>query len=186
MKDKLIIASFLSNLFYSACYPAVHSYLMQSVGQRMISINSLCTCLGGIILPFIWNKYSDILYKKYGKMLFLEAFCYICMLIMLINNKINLIIYYILDTICFTLITKNIICGGNRLRAIKYNNEEKRTKYDNNTQMAANISSLIGFLSCAIFEFNLWQAFLLSTIGICIDNIFYYLEWRDRKYEFKK
>ena len=88
---------------------------------------------------------------------------------------------HILDTICFTLITKNIICGGNRLRAIKYNNEEKRIKYDNDVQMAANISSLIGFLSCAIFEFNLWQAFLLSTIGICIDNIFYYLEWRDKK-----
>ena len=64
IKDKLIIASFLSNLFYSACYPAVHSYLMKTVGQRMISINALCTCMGGIILPFVWNKYSNKLYKR--------------------------------------------------------------------------------------------------------------------------
>lgn len=179
IKDKLILASFLSNLFYAACYPAVHSCLMQSVGQRMISINALCTCIGGIILPFVWNKYSDRMYKKYGTMLFIEAIIYILILIMLLRGDMNLIVYYILDTICFTLVTKNIICGGNKLRAKRYNNEADRVKYDNDTQMAGNISSMIGFGISAIFEFSMSQAFILSTIGICVDNLFYYSAWKE-------
>lgn len=145
----------------------------------MISINSLCTCMGGIILPFVWNKYSDRLYKKYWLMLLTEASIYIFILIMLLTENMNLITYYILDTICFTLVTKNIICGGNKLRAKRYNSEDARTKYDNNSQMAANISSMIGFGISAIFEFSMSQAFILSTIGICIDNIFYYSAWKE-------
>ena len=145
----------------------------------MISINALCTCMGGIILPFIWNKYSDRLYKRYDIMLVTEAVIYILMLILLTFNNINLVAYYILDTICFTLVTKNIICGGNKLRAKRYNNEADRVKYDNNSQMAANISSMIGFGISAIFTFSVSQAFILSTMGICIDNIFYYLAWKE-------
>ncbi|ALR90229.1 hypothetical protein [Clostridium butyricum] len=179
IKDKLILASFLSNLFYAACYPAVHSFLMQSVGQRMISLNSICTCAGGIIMSFFWNKYSDKLYKKYGLMLTIEAVIYILLLIMLISYRMNLLAYYILDTLCFSLLTKNIICGGNKLRAKRYDSEIKRTEYDNNSQIAGNISSMIGFFLSAVFEFNMSQAFVLSTIGICIDNIFYYSAWKE-------
>ena len=145
----------------------------------MISINSLCTCMGGIILPFVWNRYSDRLYKKYNIMLLTEGVIYIMILIMLLTDNMELITYYILDTICFTLVTKNIICGGNKLRAKRYNNEADRVKYDNNSQMAANISSMIGFGISAIFEFNMSQAFILSTIGICIDNLFYYSAWKE-------
>lgn len=179
IKDKLIIASFLSNLFYSACYPAVHSYLMKTVGQRMISINALCTCMGGIILPFVWNKYSNKLYKRYDVMLATECIIYILILIMLLTNNMGLMAYYIVDTICFALVTKNIICGGNKLRAKRYSNEADRVKYDNNLQMATNISSMIGFGISAIFTLSMKQAFILSTMGICIDNIFYYSAWKE-------
>ena len=179
IKDKVIIANFLSNLFYSASYPAVHSYLMKTVGQRMISVNSLFACIGGIILPIIWNKYSDKLYKKYGAMLVTECIIYILILIMLLTNRMGLITYYILDTIFFALVTKSIICGGNKLRAKRYSNEADRVKYDNNSQMASNISKIIGFGISAIFTLSMKQAFVLSTIGICIDNIFFYLAWKE-------
>ena len=49
----------------------------------MISINALCTCMGGIILPFVWNKYSNKLYKRYDVMLATECIIYILILIML-------------------------------------------------------------------------------------------------------
>ena len=131
------------------------------------------------LLPFIWNKYSEYLYKKYWLMLLIEAIIYIIILIMLLFDKMNLLTYYILDTICFTLVTKNIICGGNRLRAKRYNSEDKRTKFDNDSQMAANASSLLGFSISAIFTLTMHQAFILSTIGLCIDNLFYYSAWKE-------
>ena len=145
----------------------------------MISVNSLFACIGGIILPIIWNKYCDKLYKKYGAMLVTECIIYILILIMLLTNRMGLITYYILDTIFFALVTKSIICGGNKLRAKRYSNESDRVKYDNNSQMASNISKIIGFGISAIFTLGMKQAFVLSTIGICIDNIFFYLAWKE-------
>lgn len=145
----------------------------------MISINSLLICFGGIILPFIWNKYSNRLYKKYNLMLLTEVIVYIMLLIMLLTNRMSLIVYYILDTLCITLVTKNIICGGNKLIAKRYTNEDYRVRYDNNTQVAGNISSMIGFALSAIVELSMNEAFILSTIGICIDNIFYYYAWKE-------
>ena len=37
----------------------------------------------------------------------------------------------------------------------------------------------IGFGISAIFTLSMKQAFILSTIGICIDNIFYYSAWKE-------
>ncbi len=39
----------------------------------------------------------------------------------------NIVVYYLLDTIVFAIITRNICCGGIKLRAIRYNSEEKES-----------------------------------------------------------
>ena len=95
-------------------------------------------------------------------------------LISFINSKV----YYILDTIFFCLVTRNIMCGVNKLKAKKYDTESKREQYDNNIQLVTNISSLIGFAISLTININTNIAFILITIGICIDNFFYYKEWK--------
>lgn len=178
-KDKLLLANFISNLFYSTAYPIVHFKLISEVGEKMISLNSICICLAGIVFPVMWNKNSDKLYKKYGVLCTLETILYILICVMLLISLISSKAYYILDTMFFCLVTKNMICGGNKLRAKRYNNEKDREQYDNNVQLVSNISSLIGFSISLMVSISVNVGFILITIGICSDNFFYYHGWKE-------
>lgn len=177
--DKLLIANFLSNLFYSMAYPCVHYKLISEVGQKMISLNSIVICVAGILIPILWNKKSEKLYKTFGFLCNLEIILYAVICIMYLVSFIDAKAYYILDTVFFCLVTKNMICGGNKLRAKRYDTENKREKYDNNVQLVTNISSLIGFLISFMVDMNVNVGFILITIGICADNFFYYNGWKE-------
>lgn len=177
--DKLLIATFLSNLFYSMAYPVVHYKLISEVGQKMISINSIMICVSGIFIPLLWNKYSERLYKTFGTLCNLETLLYAIICIMYLMSFITTKAYYILDTIFFCLVTKNMICGGNRLRAKRYNSEDKREEYDNNVQLVSNISSLIGFFISIMVNMKISVGFIFITVGICADNFFYHNGWKE-------
>lgn len=177
MKDELLLANFLSNLFYSIAYPVVHFTLIKDVGEKMIAFNSIIMCLTGVLFPIIWNKNKN-LYKTYGKLLFLEGIAYLIIAILICTGVINNVAYYLLDTFLFALISKNIICGNNKLRATRYNSEELREQYDNNSTIISNFSSLFGFGISFIVIIPVNIAFVLITIGICIDNIFYYKAYK--------
>lgn len=177
--DKLLIANFLSNLFYSMAYPTVHFKLISEVGQKMISVNEIAICIAGIFIPIMWNKKSEKLYKTYGFLCNLETVLYIIICIMFLTSFITTKAYYILDTAFFCLVTKNIISGGNKLRAKRYNTEKDREQYDNNSQLVSNASSLIGFIISLVININVNIGFMLLTIGICVDNIFYYIGWKE-------
>lgn len=172
-KDKLILANFLSNLFYSLAYPSIHYYLIKDAGQKMISLNSIILCIAGIIVPLLWNKYSDTLYLKYGYLLSIECILYSIIAFLVIFSFITPKAYYILDTFLFAIVTKNIISGNIKLKSLLYK-DGQREKFDNNSNIASNASSLIGFTISLLIEFPISVGFILITIGICLDNIFYY------------
>lgn len=139
----------------------------------MIAFNSIIMCLAGVLFPIIWNKYKN-LYRIYGKLLLLEGVTYSIIGILIYTNAISNVAYYLLDTFLFAIISKNIICGCNKLRAVRYNSEIIREQYDNNSTIVSNFSSLLGFGISFIITISSSIAFILITIGICIDNIFYY------------
>lgn len=177
-KDELILANFISNLFYSIAYPAVHFTLIKDVGEKMIALNSIVICLDGVVFPMLWNKCPK-LYKSYGYLLSAEGLTYTLIGVLVCLGLISNTLYYVLDTILFSLISKNIICGGNKLRAIRYNNETAREHYDNGSALVANFSSLLGFGVSYVVTLPNSVAFILITIGICIDNVFYYKAYKD-------
>ena len=108
-KDKLLLANFISNLFYSIAYPTVHFVLIRDIDERIISLNAIIVCIAGIIVPIIWNKKSDELYNKYGYLLTLEGLSYILLTVAFILGTVDSRLYYLIDTILFSIITKNII-----------------------------------------------------------------------------
>lgn len=177
-KDKLLLANFISNLFYSIAYPTVHFILIKDINEKIISLNAIIVCIAGIIIPILWNKKSNELYNKYGYLLSFEGISYILLTIAFIIGTIDSRLYYLIDTILFSIITKNIICGNNKLRAIRYNGEE-REKFDNDTNILANASSLIGFTISLLISLPEHLAFILLCIGIISDNIFYYKVYKE-------
>lgn len=134
-------------------------------------------CLAGIVFPILWNKKSDFMYSKYEYLLTIEGISYILLTILFICGLIDSKFYYLLDTLLFAIIAKNIICGGNRLRASRYKNKD-REEYDNNSALVSNSSSLIGFTISFLFVIPTNIAFILIAFGIIIDNIFYYKAYK--------
>ena len=94
-KDLMIQASFWSNLLYTIAYPVIHLYLMQYINAKIMSISSIVICLSTIIVNFIWNKYSNRLYKFFNYFLFLEGLSYFILTIVLILNCVSPIYYFI-------------------------------------------------------------------------------------------
>lgn len=139
----------------------------------MIALNSIIICVSGVIFPILWNKYRR-LYNTYSLLLLLEVIGYITIGILIYTGIIGNLAYYLLETFLFATISKNIICGGNRLRSMRYNSEKLREAYDNNSTIVANGSSLIGFGASFLITIPVNVSFILITLGVCIDNIFYY------------
>lgn len=176
-KDDLLIGNFLSNLFYSIAYPTIHFILISDVTEKLISANQIIICFAGIIFPIIWNQKSDRLYKKYGYLLSLEGILYSLLIVAILFSVITPRMYYLVDTILFSILTKNIICGLNKLKIYRYKGNT-REEYDNNVNIVCNISSLIGFSISLIVSISKNIAFIFMGIGIVLDNIFYYKAYK--------
>ena len=143
----------------------------------MLALNSIILCMSGIVFPILWNKYRK-LYNSYGILLAIEVVGYTIIGALIYTGIIGNAAYYLLETLLFSTISKNIICGGNRLRSIRYNSEQLRERYDNNSTIVSNSSSLIGFSISIIITIPVNISFILITLGVCIDNIFYYSAYR--------
>ena len=177
-KDELLIASFLSSLFIGIAQPTVHRVCMANVSTRMISLNSIIICIAGIIVPALWTDNGKKLYKYFALLGLLEASTYIITVALVIMNIISIPMYYIIDTLAFSIITKNLICGGNMLRNKRYDTQDKRNKYDNLLQIACNSSSIIGYGINLIYPCGQVLAFTCMAIGISFDNWFYIKAWK--------
>lgn len=180
IKDKLLLANFISTLLYSVSFPVVNYNLISSVGNKFISANQIFMCIAGIIIPAIWNKESEKMYKHLGKFLIAEVILYICLCLCVVMGIIDQKLYYILDTLFFCTVSKNIISGLNKLRSIRYKTSEKRESYDNNVLLVSNSSCLIGFGISLIFDIPLKIAFIIIFIGITIDNFFQYYIYKNQ------
>lgn len=176
--DPLVVGAALSNLFYSLAYPIVHTVTMQGLSSSWVSFASLV--LASIITK-LWLKRSKKLYYSncfYGIMLGIEVIVYAILTILFLTNVATPAMYYMGDAILSAVITRNIICGGTRLKALRYEGEE-REEYDNKNSYYSYITSIIGFAISSFIVFSTPVGFILMFVGIAIDNIFYY-------YVFKK
>ena len=176
--DLLIVSSIASNLFYSLSYPIVHTYLMSFMESRTVSICSLISCIIVALVNKSWLRYSKKLYKYFKHLLIIETIAYSILVGMMLSNSISPCTYYIFDTLLFATITNNIICGGVKLKSLRYRGEE-REKFDNNINYWANISSIIGFLISSIITFSWKIGFIIIFISVIVDNGFYYIVYKE-------
>ena len=178
--DILIIASFVSNLFYSISYAVIHLYLVEGISSNIMSLCALLGCVFTVIVTKLWLKYSEVLYKYFVKFLLVEPLLYSIIIILILRGIISSQLYYILDSMLFSIITRNIMCGGNRLKSLRYSNEDREI-FDNKQNYWSNISSILGFGFSSVFKLNITIAFILVFISVFIDNIFYYIAYKSTR-----
>lgn len=168
----MLLATFLTTIFYSSTYPYIHKELMIVASDSFIALNQIINCVSIIIFGSLWNKKSEELFKYYPIFCVLETLLGIMTTIYAIITH-NIVVYYLLDTIVFAIITRNICCGGIKLRAIRYNSEEKREHFDNNNNSVYSVATIIGSIIAMFLNLNFTIMLCLATFGNIIDNIFY-------------
>lgn len=178
--DPLVIGAAVSNLFYSLAYPIVHTITMQGIDSKWLSFASLANCILASIITKLWLKKSKKLYYFYGVMLGVEVIVYGILTVAFLGGAASPSMYYMGDAILNAVITRNIICGGTRLKALRYEGEE-REEYDNKNNYYSYITSIIGFAISSFITFSTPIGFILMFIGIAIDNIFYYQAFKEEK-----
>lgn len=170
--DGMLLATFLTTIFYSSTYPYIHKQIMMVATDSIIALNQIINCISIIIFGSIWNKKSEKLFVYYPIFCVIETMFGILTTIYAILTY-NLVAYYLLDTIVFAIVTRNICCGGVKLRAIRYTTEEEREHFDNNDNSSYSLATIIGSVVAMFINLDFKTMLCLATFGNAIDNIFY-------------
>lgn len=166
------MATFLTTIFYSSTYPYIHKEVMMVASDSLIALNQIINCISIIICGWIWNNKSEKLFGFYPVYCVLETVLGIITTIYAITTG-NIIAYYLLDTIVFAVVTRNICCGGVKLRAIRYNTEEKREHFDNNNNSVSSLATILGSIMAMFLNLDFKIMLCIATFGNMIDNVFY-------------
>lgn len=181
----MILATFLTTIFYSATYPYIHREIMQVASSSIIAVTQIINCLSVVLFGWLWNRKSDALFRFYPVYCVIETICGICSTVYAIATG-NIIAYYVIDTVLFSVITRNIICGGVKLRAIRYATEKKREHFDNNNNSASAIATIIGSVIAMRLNLDFPVMLCIATFGNAVDNAFYICIYFTVKSEVKK
>lgn len=172
LSNLMLFSNFISTFFYSASYPYIYAELMKVITHGYISFEQFISCGSIVIFGIVWNRYGNRLFQHYRKFLLAEVvFDTYLFIDVIIRNDLKF--YFVLNILIFAIITKNLMCGGIKMRAKVNPTEELRERYDNNSNSIYAIATILGTLLAVIFSFGMRSLFILALIGNTIDNFFY-------------
>ena len=173
LSNLMLLSCFLSCVFYSASYPYVYAETIKAVTHNYISFEQIFSCIGVALFGMLWNKFGDRFFNHYRLILLAEtiadAFLFAHVLI-----TGDLKFYFVLNVIIYSVITKNLSCGGVKMRAKVNPTDKERERYDNNQNTCSAIASLLGAAIAIVAQPSLQTLFILALIGGVVDNFFYF------------
>ena len=172
LSNLMLIANFISGLFYATSYPYIYAETVKAVPRQFLGLESILCCISTIIFCKLWNKYSDRLFNHYRKILWAEVIADI-ILFSDVMIRGDLSFYFLLNILIYSLITRNLSCGGTKMRAKVNPTEKLRERYDNNNQIVSATATLLGAGFAIICPLDLKILFIFALIGNIVDNFFY-------------
>ena len=172
LSNLMLLANFLSSLFYSMSYPYIYAETLKVVSTYYISFEQIITCISTVIFSVAWNRAGDKFFKHYRKIMIAEIIADVILFADVIIRG-NLKFYFLLNVIIFAAITKNLSCGGIRMRAKVNPTEKQREAYDNNSNTVYALSTLAGTVIATIALPKINTLFFLALIGNTVDNFLY-------------
>lgn len=171
--DAMLLATFFAYFFYSATYPYIYKQILAGISSDAVAAQKIVNCISVILFSALWNRFSEKLFPFYAVLCVLECLAGLCTSLYVTFHPENVLAYYILDTALFCLITRNIICGGTKLRAMRYPTEQQREHFDNQNNAVSAAGTLIGSAAALLLHLDFVHMIWLATLGNMIDNIFY-------------
>lgn len=172
LSDIMLLSNFICTLFYATSYPYIYAETVKIVPHFYISLEQIMLCLGTIFFCRIWNKYSNKLFSYYRAFLLLEILADIILFTDVLIRS-NLSFYFLFNVIIASTITKNLSCGGVKMRAMVNPSEREREQFDNNSNIVNAVATLVGASLAMIFNIELKLLLILAFIGNAADNFFY-------------
>lgn len=176
----MLIANFVSVLFYSMSYPYIYAQTCKIVPTHYISIEQLLSCIGTIVFCWLWNKYSDRLFNHYAKIIVAETLLDVILFAdVMIRNDLKF--FFLLNVMIYALVTRNMACGGTKMRAMVNPTERDREQYDNNSNIVVSVATILGTVAAFIYMPDFKVLCTLALIGNVSDNVLYGHIYREIK-----
>lgn len=169
----MLTTNLICSIFYSMSYPYIYAEMMKVVSNFYISGEQIVTCLGVVIFGILWNRKGDFLYRHFLFIVTLETIASVAMFIQVIVTG-DLKVYFVLNFLIYSLITRNMANGGIRLRAKVHPDEKSRERYDNNCNIVDSVATLAGAGIALATDMSLPLLFVAALIGNVFDNFCYY------------
>lgn len=177
--DKLLLSGLLSSLFYSMSSPTIHMITVQAItDSRFVSLKNLISCVLIVITANLCIKKEQYLYQHYQKILIAESILYGMLVMAMFFCELNVLAFYIIDTILYATITRCVICTSATLKAKRYD-KNTRSVYDNTVDIYCNVACAIGYTIASIIEISLNTSLILMFLGISVDNILYMSAYKE-------
>ncbi len=186
----LLAMNFVCPLLCTASLPYINKRVLSQVPDYWLSIETIFVCLMGIVYSTV-NKKSKFFYKNFVLLIIVESLITLSTLILTLLSN-NVIVWYIMGLLCFTLFTKNIISLFKVFNNKLVNTTERRIAYDMDKDIASSIATIIGgilgiftskYCSLEVLMIIGTVAYLIDNIGYCILIKIYYKEkeaWRKK------
>ena len=172
LSNLMLFANFISTLFYSTSYPYIYAETIKVVPRSYIGFEQILCCISTIIFCRLWNKYSDRIFQRYDIIVAAEIVADVALFsYVLMTNKLD--VYFLLNVMIYSFITRIVFCGGTKMRAKVNPTEKAREQYDNNNQIVTSLATLMGAGFAIVVSLPIKWLFIFALIGNIIDNFFY-------------
>ena len=182
LSNLMLLANFISTLFYATSYPYIYAETIKVVPRGYIGLEQILSCVCTIIFCKLWNKYSDKFFNHYLVIIRAEIVADI-ILFADVSIRWNLSFYFLLNIIIYSFITRNLSCGGTKMRAKVNPTEKLRECYDNNSQIVSAMATLMGASFAIICPLDLKYLFIFALVGNIVDDFFYIYIYKKIKKE---
>lgn len=169
--DSMLLCTFICATLYSSTYPYIYKLVISEVSDKLLAANQIIECLSIVFFGEVWKRNKN-LFRQYPVFCVIETIASIGLAVYTVVTH-NMVGYYILNTLIYAIFTRNIICGGIKLKAIRYSSEEQRERFDNNNNSVSSIATILGSLIAMVLNLSFDAMIIIAILGSVIDNIFY-------------
>lgn len=168
--DPILVSQFVTSVLYSATYPYINKVLISNIDENWVAIHQMVCCISTVIIGSIWNRKKKI-FELFPIFCIMEVILIFGSTLYTILTR-DLVSYYVLDTIVTSVVTRNIICGINKIFSSRYTGDE-REEFDNNSTSVYGVATIIGSLVAMILKLNFDVMLIIAAFSNTLDNAFY-------------
>ena len=165
MSEPIIVRDTISTIWVLFVYPSINMLFMREITTRIVSLNIFICALMGIVLPVIWERYSEQLTRNHRILYAIDISLFIMTSSLVIFNILPLHIVFIMTSL--NKIPQFIIGNmWNRIIIDKFDNKDDRERFDNSDKFMDELGRILGgiFATIVIFDNNIELAFILMIL----------------------